>query len=57
MSTLEAIELIEGNENASLEQNLEAWQVLIDSGIVWQLQGFYGRTATQLIESGLCVSS
>ena len=26
----------------------------IDDGWVWQLQGAYGRTATALIQAGLC---
>jgi hypothetical protein len=30
------------------------FQRLIDSGICWQLQGFYGRTAWDLIRAGLC---
>ena len=30
------------------------WQSLIDSGVVWKLQGFYGRTAQSLIEAGHC---
>ena len=29
-------------------------QELIDSGLVWQLQGHYGRTARRLIEAGRC---
>lgn len=33
---------------------ISAWQYLIDTGIVWQLQGFFGRTAKDLIESGIC---
>ncbi len=36
------------------EQRLEAWQHLIDTGLCWQLQGWFGRTAVDLIERGLC---
>lgn len=32
----------------------EFFQGLIDSGIVWQLQGAYGRTARALIDAGVC---
>lgn len=35
--------------------DLEAWQFLIDRGIVWQLQGSYGRRARRLIEAGECL--
>lgn len=53
MDTFEAVMLIE-NGNAEDEQVIEAFQALIDSGIVWQLQGCYGRTATDLLRQGLC---
>ena len=33
---------------------IQAWQYLIDTGTVWGLQGMYGRTAKELIESGYC---
>jgi len=33
---------------------IEGFQHLIDDGTVWQLQGFYGRTAEALIEQGYC---
>jgi len=38
----------------SEEEIISFFQELIDSGLVWQLQGFYGRLATQLISQGLC---
>jgi len=31
-----------------------AWQSLIDAGLVWQLQGWYGRTAVHYIKAGYC---
>lgn len=41
-------------EAESEEQIIEAWQYLIDSGLAWKLQGWFGRTAKQLIEEGYC---
>ena len=53
MNALSAIEAIEfGTEN--YDEMVEAWQYLIDTGIVWTLQGSYGRTAAQLIGDGTC---
>jgi len=43
-----------GEEAADQEEYLAAWQYLIDTGIVWRLQGWYGRTAAALIEAGHC---
>ena len=37
------------------EEVVELFQDLIDTGMAWQLQGFYGRTADNLIENGLCM--
>lgn len=33
---------------------IESWQYLIDTGLAWSLQGFFGRTAMALIEQGIC---
>lgn len=57
MTILEAIELIEngyGEGIATIEEQAEALQCLIDDGIVWHLQGFYGRLASAYIKAGLC---
>jgi hypothetical protein len=43
----------EGGE-MSYEETVEFFQELIDSGVVWKLQGSYGRTAAWLINAGLC---
>jgi hypothetical protein len=37
------------------DQIIEAWQTLIDTGRAWQLQGWFGRQATALIEEGICL--
>ena len=60
MTLFGAIETIEGrvdpgNDPQDREDEVAAaWQFLIDTGVVWQLQGWYGRTAQALIEKGLC---
>ena len=35
------------------EQTAEGFQHLLDSNVVWQLQGCYGRTARALLDAGL----
>ena len=41
----------------SFEEELEAWQHLIDTGYAWTLQGWFGRRATFYIKEGLCKRS
>lgn len=53
MSDLDAVITIEGGD-ASDKEIIAAFQHLIDTGVVWSLQGFYGRTAKSLIERGIC---
>jgi len=40
-------------EGASEEDQIEAWQYLVDTGLAWKLQGWYGRTAEALIQNGV----
>lgn len=41
-------------EGASEQQQIEAWQYLINTGLCWRLQGWFGRIANRLIEQGVC---
>ncbi len=36
------------------EATVSLFQELINSGLAWQLQGHYGRTAKELIDNGYC---
>ena len=31
---------------------IQAWQWLVDTGVVWELQGFYGRAAHRMLSEG-----
>lgn len=43
-------------ESGELQESeiIDLFQGLIDSGMAWQLQGTYGRTAKTLIDLGYC---
>jgi hypothetical protein len=49
-----AIQICEQLVAAEDEEEIEAWQYLIDTGLCWRLQGWYGRTAQRLIDEGVC---
>ena len=57
MNDYEAIAIAEGFadlEPPAKEQFIEAWQHLIDTGLCWRLQGWFGRAAQAMIENGHC---
>ena len=51
---LDAILLIEEENGATDEEFAEAFQTLIDEGVLGQLQGWYTREARNLIRTGRC---
>ncbi len=40
-------------ESESDAQTIAAWQYLHDTNLAYQLQGWFGRTATSMIEQGI----
>lgn len=53
LSSYDAIGLAEGFVEGTEEEVLEAWQYLVDTGLAWSLQGWFGRTASDLIDAGI----
>jgi len=54
MDNYTAIGLAEGFiEAESEDQIIEAWQYLHNTGLAYELQGWFGRQATWLIEEGV----
>jgi Leu/Phe-tRNA-protein transferase len=54
MNNYEATGIAEGwIEADSEDQVIEAWQHLHDTGLAYSLQGWFGKTARNLIEQGI----
>jgi len=54
MDNYTAVGLAEGFiEAESKEQVIEAWQYLHDTNLAYNLQGWFGRTAIDLINQGV----
>jgi hypothetical protein len=54
MSQIDRIIAFENGDLRSEDDIVQLFQELIDSGLVWSLQGSYGRLAKVLIDNGLC---
>lgn len=53
MTIFDAVMIAEGVEEADEETQIEAWQLLVDTGTAWTLQGAFGRQAQRLIDAGI----
>lgn len=59
MDNFTATMIVEGqwelvDEEPCEETFIAAAQHLIDNGLAWSLQGYFGRTCAALIDAGLC---
>ena len=50
MTPINAVLIAEGEIYTDQETQIDAWQYLVDTGIVWTLQGSFGRMAQELID-------
>lgn len=53
MDSYTATGLAEGFIDGTEEERIEAWQYLENTGLAYQLQGFFGRQCHALIEAGV----
>lgn len=55
MNTMDAVMNVEMGD-CDEETYIASMQNLINTGVVWRLQGFFGRRAVELIEAGVCTA-
>ena len=54
MDMFEAVMIAEDSGGvAETDEQQQAWQLLVDSGMAWSLQGWFGRRAMELIQAGI----
>jgi len=53
-NSLDAIEKIECGVFETHEEYASLYQILIDEGVIWHLQGYHQRAAKRLIQDGFC---
>jgi hypothetical protein len=44
---------LEGDYGLTEKQEIALWQYGVDTGIVWHLQGWYGRNAQDMLNAGI----
>jgi len=53
MDNYTAVGIAEGFIEGTEPEQIEAWQYLHDTGLAYQLQGSFGRTAQSLLSQGI----